>query len=281
MSDHGLNLWLEDLRGGEVGLRLRIRSVKHTETTPFQRINVYDTLAFGRVFVLGDEIVLSEFDADTWAECLVHPALCAHPQPKSVLIIGGGDGGIAREVARHESIERISIVEIDQRVVDVSKQFFPAIAAGLDDPRVELIIDDAHRHLKEHTDSFDIIIIDGANLHDPAAEAVHQEEFSAALARRLNPGGSVVVPLGSPQYEPEVCRQACRILQHSFAFCHPYLVSVPSMPGGNVAIAWAASEGDPRTTPAEAEWMHTLHHWHPLLNARLFNLPVGIEKSLK
>ena len=283
MSGELLDLWLEHLHGGDVGLRLRLRGVVHSECTPFQRLAVYDSPAFGKVLDLGGEIVLTDADGAIYAEALAHPAMQAHASVEHACIIGGGDGGVARELARYPQLRSLQVVEIDQRVVDVCREHFPTLAQGLDDPRVELVIDDGHRYISNLADEqrFDLIVIDAAHLYDPASETVHAHNFVEILNNHLTPQGVLVCPLGSPFHDGETCRRALSELSAVFAAVHPYTVGIPSLPGGSMAFAWAAHSGDPRQLhDHQVPWLDELTLWEPGLTERLFTLPKPLRRAL-
>ncbi|TVR13552.1 MAG: hypothetical protein EA401_06515 [Planctomycetota bacterium] len=283
MSGELLDLWLEHLHGGDVGLRLRLRGVLHSECTPFQRLAVYDSPAFGKVLDLGGEIVLTDADGDLYAEALAHPAMHAHPKVEHACIIGGGDGGVARELARYPHLRSVQVVEIDQRVVEVCRSHFPNLARGLDDPRVTLIIDDGHRYMA-HLDPqqrFDLIIIDAAHLYDPASETVHAHSFAEILNRHLSPNGVLVCPLGSPFHDGESCRRTLSELSAMFTHVYPYTIGIPSLPGGSMAFAWASNSGDPRQLhDHQVSWLEDLTLWEPSLTPRLFTLPKPLRRAL-
>ncbi len=231
MADETLNLWLEDLYGGQVGIRLRLRECLYSSTSPFQRIAVYDSVSFGKVLTLGGAIALSDFDEALYSECLVHPALSVLPSAKRVLILGGGDGGVAREVLRYGQVERVTVVEIDRQVVEVCRSHFPRAATCLSDPRVELVIDDAHRFLRDRPDQFDVIIVDAAELANTASDAFHDVSFADLVFRHLREGGILVAPLGCPTFDADSCRATLRTLSSKFPTPRVYLADHPQLPG--------------------------------------------------
>ena len=277
MSDEASHLWLEQ-DYGDIAMRIRLRGVLHSQHSSFQHIEVFDSFAYGKLMRLANHIVVSDHDEALYSEGMVHPAMALHPNPKTALVLGGGDGGMARELGRYHHLERVVTVEIDQQVVDVSREFFPQMAVGLDDHRCELIIDDAHRYLEHSHDSFDIIIIDGADLYDPASDAVQAHSFAEILSQRLNPGGIVVCPLGSPQYHADSAQQSWRAMREYWHMPGLYQITVPSLAGGSWCIALGGIDG--ATTPQQ--YQHELRDedllfWQPELQTRLFTLPRHIR----
>jgi spermidine synthase len=279
MANESLNLWLEELYNDQVGLRLRLRECLFSVTSPFQRIAVYESQAFGKVITLGGAIALTEFDEPLYSECLVHPALATVASAARVLILGGGDGGVAREVLRHPGVQHVTVVEIDRQVVEVCKKYFPRAAAGLADPRVELVIDDAHRYLRDCPHQFDVVIVDACELASPSSDAFHDIGFASLVFKRLRDGGVLVAPLGCPTFEAESCRTTLRKLGEKFPKPQVYLMTIPSFPGGQWAVAWC-SQGQNATAVAPRAVGGDLRCWHPGLQAAMFALPRNVLQQL-
>ncbi len=279
MANESLNLWIEDLYNEQMGLRLRLRECLHSSTSPFQRIAVYDSHAFGKVLTLGGAIALSDMDESLYSEYLVHPTLCAMPKAERVLILGGGDGGVAREVLRYSGIKQVTVVEIDRAVVDVCKTYFPTAASCLNDKRVELVIDDAHRYLRDCPHQFDVIIIDACELTNTASDVFHATSFADTVFRRLQPNGMLVAPLGSPTFAADSCLGTLRKLTEKFSTINTYLMTIPSFPGGQWAVARCVSGEVDNNIPAYP-WHKDLRCWHPQLQKNLFVLPRQIASAL-
>lgn len=277
-----VDLWLEESHNDHVIQRLRLRGCLESQTTPFQRLEVYDSFAYGKLLKLGGQVALAERDEALYNEGLVHPAMQCHPAPERVLVLGGGDGGVAREAIRYSACSLVRVVEIDEQVVAVARRHFPACAAGLDQPGVELILDDAHRHLDRSDETWDLILVDGAELHDPAADLVHPRRFSHECHRRLAPGGVLVAPLGSPVSQAEHCRTALAGLKERFQRVDVFLVAVPSLPGGTWCIAWCTDgDHDPLTLHHATEpFVAGLEWWEPAIQVRVFQVPKPTRRAI-
>jgi spermidine synthase len=280
MVDENLNLWLEDLYGDQAGIRIRLRECLYSATSPFQRIAVYDSVAFGKVLTLGGAIALTDFDEALYSECLVHPALSVMPSAKRVLILGGGDGGVAREALRYPGVERVTVVEIDRQVVDVCKQHFPRAASCFADKRVELVIDDAHRFLRDRDERWDVVIVDAAELTNTASDAFHAVSFADLVFGRLKEGGILVAPLGCPTFDADHCRSTLRTLAVKFPNPRVYLMTIPSFPGGQWAVAWCSVAARPDLVAATAAVSADLRCWHPGLQTGMFALPRNVQQQL-
>src|SRR5690606_13152701 len=129
----------------------------HRERSKFQEIAVVDTVEFGRMLLLDGIIQTSLRDEFVYHEMLAHVPLFLHPRPERVLVIGGGDGGTVREVLKHPEVRRVHLVEIDERVIAVSRQYLPELASSFDDPRVEIRIDDGIEYVKRHRNAYDVV----------------------------------------------------------------------------------------------------------------------------
>ncbi|CAH8382961.1 unnamed protein product [Eruca vesicaria subsp. sativa] len=170
---------------------LKVEKVLFQGKSDYQDVIVFQSATYGKVLVLDGVIQLTERDECAYQEMITHLPLCSIPNPKKVLVIGGGDGGVLREVARHASVEQIDMCEIDKMVVDVSKQFFPDVAIGFEDPRVNLVIGDGVAYLKNAAEgSYDAVIVDSSDPIGPAKE-LFEKPFFQSVARALRPGGVV------------------------------------------------------------------------------------------
>ena len=232
-----------------------VRSSRQYErfTSPFQTVEVHDTVPFGKLFRLDGCFMTSEKDEFFYHENLVHVAAVAHPQPERALIIGGGDGGSAEELLKHPSIKSVTLAEIDLAVVDISRKYLQAVHRGaLDDPRLTLRIEDGFAYVRNGTETFDLIVLD---LTDPGgpSKPLYTPEFYRACAARLSPMGALTLHIASPVAHPERIRATLANLRSAFAIVCPYLTSVP-LYGGLWMMACCSALLDPRTmTPREVE----------------------------
>lgn len=208
---------------------LRIDDVLHREQTPYQRLEVFETSDFGRALVLDGFVNVSQRDNFFYHEVMAHPALFIHDAPKRVLIIGGGDCGVLREVLRHDGVEHVDMIEIDERVVEVSKIYFPELTEANDDPRGHIRFVDGIKWVAETEPGFyDVIVVDSTDPVGPAAE-LFSEEFYANCFRALGDGGMVVVQSESPIFHLNILKSIHGKLrragfQQSHAMLYPTVV---------------------------------------------------------
>lgn len=277
MPIESLDLWLDNAWNNEFALRVKLRDRLASVTTPFQRIDVYDSYVLGRILALGGSIVLSEVDEATYSEGLTHPALACHPDPKQVLVLGGGDGGVSREIARYAGVEQITVVEIDKQLVELCREYFPRAAAGLDEPRVNVCYDDSHRFLTSTDQRYDIIIVDGEQMQDPSSDLVQERPFANLLADHCADGGIVIVPLGLVAFAGEQCRSSLAQLRERFAQTHVYTVTTPSVAGYGWAVAWCSDSREPVVSEAPET---SLEYWEAAIQPALFALPRRTRRVL-
>lgn len=225
-----------------------VRAELYRGRSPLQEIVVLDTVPFGRALVLDGALQTTERDEYAYHEMLAHVPLFAHPDPRRVLIVGGGDGGLLRRVLEHP-VELAVQVEIDQAVVEVSRTYLPSVSAGaFDDPRVRLVIGDGVRYLAETSERFDVILVDSTDPVGPAV-ALFGGEFFRSAGRALRERGIFVIQSGSPLLQTAQLRSAVDQLRTAFPIVRPYLGMVPAYPG----ILWSFTAASAGTDPARAD----------------------------
>jgi spermidine synthase len=253
----------------------------------YQRVEVYDTQQFGKLFRLDGRLMTSERDEFFYHECMTHPAALAHPNPESVLVIGGGDGGSSEELFKHPSVKRIVMAELDPVVIDISKRWLGAIHKGVfSDPRLEVKIGDGFEYVKSTSDRFDMIVLD---LTDPDTPAFHlySEEFFRMCQRILKPGGLLTLHLGSPVYQAETVRKNAANLRKVFRHVAPLALFIPLY--GSLWCLAVASDGiDPRTVAVDTiaqrlaeRRIGELQYYHAALHPALFTLPLFVQQLVQ
>jgi spermidine synthase len=231
------------------GLFVRSSAKLEAFRSSFQYVEVHDSVPFGKLFRLDGHFMTSEKDEFFYHENLVHIAALAHPGPERALIVGGGDGGSAEELLKHPSIKEVTIAEIDQAVIDISRRHFGQVHHGaLDNPRVSVRVEDGFRFVESSRDEYDLIVLD---LTDPGgpSTSLYTPEFYAACARRLTPIGAMTMHVASPIAHAPRIRDALGELRRAFARVTPYLTSVP-LYGGLWMMACCSAQLDPREQSA-------------------------------
>lgn len=228
----GNEIWFTEADRNNLKIDYRIKEIIYSETSPFQHIMILDSYDFGRVLVLDDAVQTTSLDGFIYNEMITHVPLNIHPNPKNVLIIGGGDCGAAREVAKYPCVERIDMVEIDEMVVKACKNHLKEVSGDLSDPRVNFIFEDGTSYVKQKRDYlYDVIIVDSSDPVGPAVK-LFELEFYQNLYDNLKEDGLMVCQSESPVFYSEMMATINRRLKSIFPVVKVYLATVPTYPGG-------------------------------------------------
>jgi spermidine synthase len=252
--------------------------------TPYQRLEVFDTHQFGKLFRLDGRLMTSEGDEFFYHEVMTHPALLSHPNPQSVLVIGGGDGGSCEEIFKHPSVRRIVMAELDEDVIRIAREHLGSIHKGaLDDPRLEIRIGDGFEFVRACTEKFDLVVLD---LTDPDTPAFHlySEEFFRMCRGLLNPGGLMTLHLGSPVYQPATVKKNAAALRKVFKHVSPLTVFIP-LYGSLWCLGVASDSVNPRALATEAvaqrlreRRINGLRLYNAEMHGALFALPTFVRE---
>ena len=268
-------------RGGW-GQLIRKARVLVDKETAYQKVLIFDNPSLGRVLALDGAVMLTERDEFTYHELLVHPALLAHPSPRRVLVIGGGDGGTLREIVKHPEVEVAILCEIDKEVIDLSREFLPFTASGLDHPKSKVHVGDGIAYIKNHKNSFDVILIDST---DPVgfAEGLFKSDFYEDVKQALRPEGIMVQQTESPFYIFDVWVDIFRNLKRVFPTVHCYAGSVPLYPSGAWTFGFASVESDPWThfRAARIQRLRKLKYYTDKTQQSAFVLPAFAQQALE
>ena len=238
--------WVAETLHPHLRCSLEASDVLCEQQTEYQSLIIFDNGHFGRTMVLDGVIQLTESDEFIYHEMMAHVPMMAHPDPRRILIIGGGDGGVTREVLRHRQVERVVQCEIDRMVVDACKEFLPSIAEGaFDDPRTELIIGDGITFVADCQEKFDVIIVDSTEPVGPATP-LFGDSFFDNCNRILNEPGILIAQNGMPFMQPEHLSGTARRIKRIFADTACFLCNQPTYFGGPFAIVWASNDAELR-----------------------------------
>jgi spermidine synthase len=230
----------------------KARQVIHREQTDFQEVLILDCADFGRVLALDGVVQLTESDEFIYHEMLAHVPLHAHPQPENVLVIGGGDGGTIREVAKHGAVNRIDLVELDHRVVEIARQFLPTVATSFDDPRVSVSHMDGAAFLQQTDRAFEAIIVDCTDPVGPA-KGLFSDDFFADVARRLAPDGVFAAQTESLHFHRDFVADVQRRLSSVFGVVDLYTAPLATYAGNWWTFSIASKKHDPRVQARPCE----------------------------
>ncbi|MDR9753837.1 polyamine aminopropyltransferase [Pseudomonas sp. SZMC_28357] len=285
MSTTPTGEYLETLYEG-YGQRFRMAKLLHEVRTDHQHLVIFENPVMGRVMALDGVIQTTEADEYIYHEMLTHVPILAHGSAKRVLIIGGGDGGMLREVAKHGGVEHITMVEIDGTVVDMCKEFLPNHSKGaFDDPRLNLVIDDGMRFVATTTEKFDVIISDSTDPIGPG-EVLFSENFYQACRRCLNEGGILVTQNGTPFMQLGEVQTTAGRLRSLFPDWHFYQAAVPTYIGGAMTFAWGATNPAYRNLSREVLRQRFIgsgivtRYYNPEIHIGAFALPQYVLQAI-
>lgn len=280
-----MEMWFSEKHTNNVQLSIRIEKQLYSEESEFQRIDVFKSPQFGKFITLDGDIIFSEADEFIYNEMVTHVPMSVHPNVKKILIIGGGDGGVAREFSHYPEIEEIDVVEQDKMFVDVCKQFFPETAVGLEDKRVNVFYEDGLKFLRTRKNEYDIIINDST---DPFGhtEGLFTKEFYGSCYKALTEDGLMVYQHGSPFYDEDeaACRSMHRKVYKSFPISRVYQAHIPTCPSGYWMFGFASKKYHPIADFNSARWnARKLKTWYYTTNLHLgaFMLPKYVEDLLE
>ncbi len=286
-SRKDLELWAEERHQGYLGQRFRVTRTLFSGRSEFQQVDVVETAGHGRMLFIDGLAMVSERDEFVYHEMMAHVPLFVHPDPRRVLVIGGGDGGTLREALRHRSVEHVRMVEIDPLVVESCKEHIPQTACAMDDPRAEVTIGDGVAFAAETDEKFDVVLVDSTDPIGPATP-LFGEKFYTDVNRILREDGIVISQAESPWYEPTWQRKIVSILVGTFARVHVYNYSNLTYPGGLWSFSYAsksdrcpiASLDDDRVARADIE----CRYYRPDVHRAAFALPefqrAALEKTV-
>jgi len=239
-----LDLWVTEYQTPSLGFSCKITETLKVEQTPFQHLAVVVTEQFGRMLLLDGMVMTTDVDEYVYHEMISMIALNSHPNPQNVLIIGGGDGGALREVVRHPQAQKGTLVEIDEKVILASRQYFPELSCSLDNPKSEVIVDDGIKYVQEHKNQFDVIIVDSTEPVGPAVQLFSTGFYQDCFAA-LKYDGMLVVQSESPFLNAQVIKQAFGGIGQVFATTKLYLASIPTYPSGLWTFTIGSKKYDP------------------------------------
>ncbi|KAK0395138.1 hypothetical protein QR680_001135 [Steinernema hermaphroditum] len=233
----------EDMGGAWPGqaFSLQIEEVLFHEKSLYQDVLVFKSKTYGNVLVLDGVIQCTERDEFAYQEMLAHLPMCAHPNPKKVLIIGGGDGGILREVLKHDTVEHVTMCEIDQMVVDVSKKYLPHMAKEFGNPKLNLFIGDGFEFLKAHKNEFDVVITDSSDPVGPA-ESLFGKSYYQLLKEALRDGGVLSSQGECPWIDLDLVRHMMAFSRELFSTVRYATASVPTYTTGTMGYLLCSNE---------------------------------------
>ena len=276
--------WFEETLYPNYGQRFLVTRTLFRQKTEFQELTIHETSAFGRILTLDGICQTTEKDEFFYHEMMTHLPILAHGQARKVLIIGGGDGGILREVLQHKTVEKATMVEIDPAVIELTKRFIPSIPGqAFEDPRTDLIIGDGVRFVAETQEKYDVVIVDSTDPIGPA-EVLFQTDFYAQCKRCLTERGVMVTQNGVPFMQRDEFTTTYKRLRPLFPDAGFYFVPVPTYIGSFMSLSWASLDPANRKQTREtivqrfAAQKFETQYYTPDIHVAAFAMPAYLQK---
>jgi spermidine synthase len=267
-----MELWFTEKQTATHGITSKISKTLHTEQTDFQKLDMIETEQFGTMLVLDGMVMTTDVDEFVYHEMVTHVPLFTHPNPKKVLVVGGGDGGAIREVLKHPSVEKAVLVEIDGKVIEYSKKYLPNIAGELDNPRVEVQVDDGFMHIHNHKNTYDVIMVDSTEPVGPAAK-LFEKGFYQGIYDALTEEGIFVAQSDNPWFHADLIKKVFADVRDIFPITRLYTCNIPTYPSGLWTFTLGSKKHDPaQVDPANIPDIET-RYYTPELHRAAFVLP--------
>jgi len=277
-----MQLWCTENQTEHLGLTARVRETLFAGQSEFQDVAVVDSYQFGRMLVLDGVFQTSIAEEFVYHEMISHVPLYIHPNPKRVLVIGGGDGGVVREVVRHDSVEKVEMVEIDGMVVEVSKKYLPEISVAMieNHPKLELRIGDGIAHMAAAENKYDVIIVDCSDPIGPG-EGLFTREFYKNVHKALKEDGLFVQQTESPFYHQELIKKITKDVKSIFPIHDMYLAHIPIYPGGMHCFTIGSKKYKPANADLTNRQKLKTRYYNEALQTACFALPNFLKELIK
>ena len=269
-------LWFTEKQTENFGITLKINKTLHTEQTDFQKLEMVETAEFGNMLLLDGMVMTTQVDEFVYHEMVAHPVLNTHPNPKTVLVVGGGDGGVIREILKHEKVEKAVLVDIDGKVIEYSKKYLPEIAGELDNPRVEVKVDDGFMHIIKSKDLYDVIMVDSTEPVGPAAP-LFERGFYQGIFEALKEDGIFVAQTDNPWFKADLIQKVNRDVREIFPITRTYIANIPTYPSGLWTFTLGSKKYDPLTVKEEDIKDLPTKYYSPELHQACFVLPKFVK----
>lgn len=279
-----MDLWFTEYYTENARFSIRVDKPLISLESEFQRIDVFDSCEFGRVLVLDGCLMLTEKDEFIYHEMMTHVPMAVNPEIRNVLVIGAGDGGVVRELAKYDSIEGIDMVEIDRLVVDVCREYLPQTSCKLDDSRLSIYYEDGLKFVRRKQNEYDLIIVDSTDPFGPG-EDLFTKEFYGNCYKALNNTGIMVNQHESPYYPKDALatKRAHKQIKSVFPVAMVYQAHIPTYPSGHWLFGFASKGLDP-IADLNASWNSLglkTRYYNTDLHKGCFALPNYVKELLE
>lgn len=280
-----MELWFSEFHAPDVKHSIRVNRHLYSQKSDYQQIDIFETPEFGKVLALDGNVMLTERDEFIYDEMITHVPMAVHPNIQDVLVIGAGDGGVVRELARYEQIKRIDLVEMDPEVVKACRTYLPENACRLDDSRVHIYFDNALRFIRRCNEQYDLIIVDSTDPFGPS-EGYFTLEFYGICYNALREDGIMVNQQGSPfyQHDAEAMQRSHKRIASTFPISRVYQAHIPTYAAGYWLFGFASKRYHPVDDLDAKKWLSLnlqTKYYTTKLHIGAFYLPAFLERMLE
>ncbi len=280
-----MDLWYSEMHTKNVKLSIKVDKQLYSGESDYQRIDVFESPEFGRFLTLDGYMMLTEKDEFIYHEMITHTAMAVHSHPENILVIGAGDGGVARELTKYPQVKSIDVVEIDEQVIQVCKKYMKQTACGFDDPRVNVLIQDGLKYLRKCDQQYDLIIVDSTDPFGPG-ECLFTKEFYGNCFKALKDDGIMLNQHESPFYEADALtmQSTHKRISSCFPVVKIYQAHIPTYPSGHWLFGFASKGLDPVKDLKAEQWNAMdidTKYYNTDLHIGSFCLPNYVKQQLK
>ncbi|MHA6482051.1 polyamine aminopropyltransferase [Paenibacillus sp. strain BS8-2] len=275
-----MEMWYTEKQTDSFGITAKITKTYVNEQTDFQQLDMIETEEFGTMLVLDGMVMTTVKDEFVYHEMVAHPVLSTHPNPEHVLVVGGGDGGVIREVMKHPKVKKAVLVDIDGKVIEYSKKYLPSIAGELDNPRVEVLVGDGFMHIHDHKNAYDVIMVDSTEPVGPAAN-LFTRGFYQGIFEALKEDGIFVAQTDNPWFKADLIQSVNRDVKEVFPIVRVYGANIPTYPSGLWTFTMGSKKYDPLQVEESSIPELDTKYYTPRLHGAAFVLPKFVEDLVK
>jgi len=266
-------------------MTLKVNQIVHHEKSLYQDVLIFESSDYGMVLVLDNVIQCTERDEFAYQEMITHLGMFSHPNPKNVLVIGGGDGGVLREVVKHDCVEKAVLCDIDEAVIRLSKKYLPGMSVGYQHPKVEVHVGDGFKFLDDYKNEFDVIITDSSDPEGPA-EALFQKPYFELLKGALREGGIITTQAENPWLHMSMITGLKKQCKEVFPVAEYGWTTIPTYPAGQIGFMVCSKDGSanvkkPVRTLTTEEEDKIFKYYSKEVHEAAFVLPKFAEKALR
>lgn len=279
--------WFREISGMWPGqaMTLQVKEVLHHEKSKYQDVLIFESTDYGTVLVLDNVIQCTERDEFAYQEMITHLGMMSHPNPKKVLVIGGGDGGVLREVVKHECVEEAVLCDIDEAVIRLSKKYLPSMSVGYQHPKVKVHVGDGFKFLDDYKNEFDVIITDSSDPEGPA-EALFQKPYFELLKGALREGGIITTQAENPWLHMSMITNLKKQCKEVFPVAEYGWTTIPTYPAGQIGFMVCCKDGSVNVKKPVRSWTteeedKLLKYYSKEVHEAAFVLPKFAEKALR